>query len=261
MRIDSGGNVGIATTPVTNTVSKLFVGGDLTRVGSSGGFNFNAYYDIGQARWEYAGTGTAATWVDSGSGNYTFQSSGSTTGNAGDPASLVERLRIGNAGTIILQGGNTSATGVGITFPATQSASSDANTLDDYEEGTFSPTILGGSVAGTATYSRQNGIYTKIGNRVFFTIQVEWSSGTGSGALIIGGLPFTQNGGGSDTPYSASEWSNVAWDANYTPTPVGQHNTTNIFINASRVGASGTSINTTYDAAGYFTMTGHYRIA
>jgi hypothetical protein len=163
--------------------------------------------------------------------------------------------------TIGVGGATPAASGAGITFPSTQSASTDANTLDDYEEGTFSPTILGGSVAGTATYARQNGIYTKIGNRVFFTIQIEWSSGTGSGALIIGGLPFTQNGNGSDTPYSASESGNIDWAANYTPTPVGAHNTTNIYINASRVGAAGTSINTTYDAAGYFSMTGHYRIA
>jgi len=56
-------------------------------------------------------------------------------------------------------------TGTGITFPATQSASSDANTLDDYEEGTWTPTSPGGGYV----FSTVSGKYTKIGNRVFFT--------------------------------------------------------------------------------------------
>jgi hypothetical protein len=55
-------------------------------------------------------------------------------------------------------------TGGQITFPATQSASADANTLDDYEEGTWTPTLTGSS--GSATYFVQSGTYTKIGNMV-----------------------------------------------------------------------------------------------
>jgi len=52
-----------------------------------------------------------------------------------------------------------------IKFPATQNASSDANTLDDYEEGTYTPTITVSS--GTPNYSYQQGYYTKIGRQVF----------------------------------------------------------------------------------------------
>jgi len=151
-------------------------------------------------------------------------------------------------------------TGGQIVFPATQSASANANTLDDYEEGTFTPFIRGNTTAGTASYARQIGIYTKIGNRVFFTINIEWSSGTGTGALTIGGLPFTQNGDGHDLPYAIGESGNVAWDANYFPTPAGAHNNTFIYLNTSRVGASGASLNTNYDAAGYVSMSGHYKI-
>ena len=165
------------------------------------------------------------------------------------------------ATTIGVGGATAAASGAGITFPASQSASSDANTLDDYEEGTFTPTIRGGTTAGTASYNRQSGIYTKIGNRVFFTIALTWSSGTGTGALAIGGLPFTQDGGGFDIPYAVSENGDIAWDANYMPTPIGLHNTTLIYLNASRVGASGSSVNTNYDAAGGFSVSGHYRIA
>jgi hypothetical protein len=74
----------------------------------------------------------------------------------------------------------------GITFPATQSASSDANTLDDYEEGTWTP-----SVGGNATYSLQAGGYTKIGRMVYVTGAMAITSlGTGSTGTLSG-LPFT----------------------------------------------------------------------
>jgi hypothetical protein len=75
----------------------------------------------------------------------------------------------------------------GITFPATQSASSDANTLDDYEEGTWTP-----SVGGTATYSVNNvGIYTKVGRLVTCSFDLQISLiGTGSTSSITN-FPFT----------------------------------------------------------------------
>jgi len=76
--------------------------------------------------------------------------------------------------------------GTGITFPATQSASTDANTLDDYEEGTWTPTL-----GGTATYSFQGGSYTKVGRLV--TAQgwlIVSSIGTGA-TNNVSGLPFT----------------------------------------------------------------------
>lgn len=81
-----------------------------------------------------------------------------------------ERLRLNTSGTVILQGGSTSATGVGITFPASQSASTDANTLDDYEEGTFTPAIAAGGLTPTVGGCR----YTKIGNVVTATFDVTW---------------------------------------------------------------------------------------
>jgi hypothetical protein len=58
-----------------------------------------------------------------------------------------------------------------------------ANALDDYEEGTFTPTIIGTDTAGTGTYSAQDGRYTKIGNVVHFQARVIWTAHTGSGAM------------------------------------------------------------------------------
>lgn len=76
-------------------------------------------------------------------------------------------------------------TGGQITFPATQVSSADANTLDDYEEGSWTP-----SLGGTATYALQEGRYIKIGRSVaiWCTIAVT-TIGTGS-VNTISGLPY-----------------------------------------------------------------------
>jgi len=81
----------------------------------------------------------------------------------------------------------------GITFPATAVDATDVNTLDDYEEGSFTPTIIGTTTAGTGTYSFQVGRYTKIGNWVMFRIVLGWTAHTGTGNMRISGLPFTTN--------------------------------------------------------------------
>ena len=77
-----------------------------------------------------------------------------------------------------------------IQFPSVQISSSDVNCLDDYREGTFTPTIVGLTTAGVGTYIIQTGRYTKIGNKVFFDISLEWTNHTGSGDARIQGLPF-----------------------------------------------------------------------
>lgn len=84
-----------------------------------------------------------------------------------------------------------SASGAGITFPATQSASTDANTLDDYEEGTWtpSPKFGGGNTGITGTFQ---GLYTKTGNTVYFSCNVNFTSkGSSTGQVQLTGLPFT----------------------------------------------------------------------
>ena len=66
--------------------------------------------------------------------------------------------------------------------------------LDDYEEGTFTPTVVGLTTAGVATYTLRSARYTKIGNIVTFELGVGWSAHTGTGILAINGLPFTPGG-------------------------------------------------------------------
>lgn len=80
----------------------------------------------------------------------------------------------------------------GITFPATQVASSDPNTLDDYEEGTFTPTLS--STGATFSYASQVGTYTKVGRVVYFQARVGLNTSgntfTTNGTALVG-LPFT----------------------------------------------------------------------
>jgi hypothetical protein len=87
------------------------------------------------------------------------------------------------------------AGGGGIKFNSSAMSSSDANTLDDYEEGTFTPLIIdttGTPVVATMHGSGHHGHYTKIGQTVFVSAFVEttaWSSPSGN--VRIKGFPFT----------------------------------------------------------------------
>lgn len=110
------------------------------------------------------------------------------------------------------------ANGSGIIFPATADPSSDLNMLDDYEEGTFTPTWYGATTEGTTTYATngQKGEYTKIGRLIFFSIFINITNSTGTGGVRIGGLPFNA---WNNTTYGAinSFWSgfNVSLTTNH----------------------------------------------
>jgi hypothetical protein len=94
--------------------------------------------------------------------------------------------------TMGVGGATPSTSGSGITFPASQSASTDANTLDDYEEGTWTPTVT--SATGSITsYTVQTATYTKIGRSVTVNVQFTiTNNGTGGFRIdILNSLPFT----------------------------------------------------------------------
>jgi hypothetical protein len=178
--VDTSQNVGIGTTSPS----------------SASGTSLAIYNASGQARLAFKNgvTGNAST-------------DGFQVGIDGDGIALVEqrenlamvfstnateRMRINaTAPVLCLAGGSTTATGTGITFPATQSASSDANTLDDYEEGTWTPTIILNGTSSGITYAFQTGRYTKVGNQVTIFMYIQLSNkGSSVGNLDIGGLPF-----------------------------------------------------------------------
>ena len=104
-------------------------------------------------------------------------------------------------------------TGGQITFPATQSASADANTLDDYEEGTWTPSW--GVTGGSWTASSSAATYTKIGRQV--TCNMSWTTSAISGSKVntLNGLPFTSANNG--TSPAASITANSIGLASYIP--------------------------------------------
>jgi hypothetical protein len=116
----------------------------------------------------------------------TLNGSGTITGVSSLATALVNpvvttTMGVGNA--------TPAASGAGITFPAALSASSDANTLDDYEEGTFTPTDGSGA---SLSFTSNSGSYTRIGNMVFVRLIVIYPTTSNlSQAGII--LPFTSS--------------------------------------------------------------------
>jgi hypothetical protein len=124
--------------------------------------------------------------------------SGSVTLQAPNVAGTTTLTLPSTSGTVTTKDASGILSVNGIQFPATQSASADANTLDDYEEGTFTPSWGGETSAPTVTYIVQQGYYTKIGNIVNVIIGlVNSTKSGGSGNLTITGLPFAPGGGGS----------------------------------------------------------------
>ena len=83
----------------------------------------------------------------------------------------------------------------GIDFgPSSGTGTATSNILDDYEEGTFTPTFTGSTTNPTITYINQVGRYTKIGNVCYIEIRLVTSNVSGgSGNLYISGLPFPQS--------------------------------------------------------------------
>jgi hypothetical protein len=201
-----------------------------TFLGSYAGYTSNggssAYNTCVGASAGYAlSTGVSNTFVGSltpagaaSGGNMTTGSKNTILGNFGGNNDGLD-IRTGDNYVVISDGsGNRQITmkegqtlaldsavpnaGTGITFPATQSASSDANTLDDYEEGTWTPTVTLNS--GTASaYTIGTATYTKTGRMVVVLgsiIPTNGTFGSTNGYARITGLPFTvgtRNGAGS----------------------------------------------------------------
>ena len=105
----------------------------------------------------------------------------------------------------------------GIKFLAAAVSSSNLNTLDDYEEGTWTP-AFNTNVGGSWTYATQVGTYTKIGNLVTIAFDVTLSNATfgapgGSSGLSITGLPFSAKNYAFITPIADLAWSVAAASA------------------------------------------------
>ena len=220
--------------------------------------------DLGTIGVAYGGTGASSASITAFNNITGYTASGATgTTSTNIVFSTSPTLTTPKATTTIGVGNATpSASGAGITFPATASASSDANTLDDYEEGTWTPTLIGTTTNPTVTYNLQRGLYTKVGRTVTISVYMAWSAiSGGSGNIAVGNFPFTIEstpgtyGGGAVAyfdgfTFTAGRTSVGLWPQSgltyATPTCFGSAVTTQLITVAS-VAASGTiSLTLTY---------------
>ncbi len=217
----------------------------------------------------------SVTFTGSGSGNTTVAASAVASGALTLPAAtdtLVGKAttdtltnktltRATATDTFGVGGATAAASGAGITFPASQSASTDVNTLDDYEEGTFTPTITSAG-GGTPTYSVQVGTYTKIGNRVMYNYKVTLATlGTlAAGNVSLAGLPFTSEATANNGAAVAIVGNALAATATTSLMAVINPGTT--VITPLRFTAGAFTILTVADLAGTstFTCNGNYQV-
>jgi hypothetical protein len=211
MRITSAGNVGINTSaPLSTFQANGNIGfyannssdGAQLYIGSSG-FDNSSYYNSAPG---IGAVYDANTVVAGALGLFVY---------AGVASSRLKVMNINANGNVALTNGTTTANGIGITFPATQSASGDANCLDDYEEGTWTPTMFGNATAGTWTPNGANaGIYVKVGTAIILQYTVSGTLTGSTGNIRIGGFPFSMAGSAYGGTSTISYWANLNTNVN-----------------------------------------------
>jgi len=176
MTLDASGRLGIGTASPNNTLT--------VRGTQDAGIEVNSA-DSNSSRLIFAYDPANTRWYI----NSTLSGSGTTL-----PLAFLiqntEALRLNTTGNLVLKGGTIGATGVGVTFPATQVASSDANCLDDYEEGAWTPTSTSGSNLTSIVHLLAK--YTKVGRVVTLSGYFSATVTTGSTltSATLAGLPF-----------------------------------------------------------------------
>ena len=196
MRINTAGQLlsGITTTN-SSDANAIFAGG-----GNAGSNNYGKIYL--SAAETNPGPNTALSFIGTSRNDISnnaiafigVHSDGQHAGNdyptrfgffvtADGASGATERLRIHSGGTVNIPGG--------LTLGQSVTSTASSNTLDDYEEGTFTPNWQGTSYGGTTTTTQNYGSYTKIGNTVHIRVYSEISSTTASGSWIMHGLPFS----------------------------------------------------------------------
>jgi hypothetical protein len=180
--LDSGN---VTKTRIWHREAGWFAGGISTNISWPGQYNLD---DTSKSGW--------TMFLDSGSDLLRITRAPAGT-NPVTPATMLE---IGSTGVLVLPNGK-------IQFPATQSASADANTLDDYEEGTWTPVSLTTNV--TVSTLIQN-YYTKIGRSVHASCYLNFTNTGGTvGTVTLSGLPFVSVGYGPVSVYYGSNLGGV----------------------------------------------------
>jgi len=147
----------------------------------------NAYFNAG---WKYIAASTAANYFQQGN-THVWRISADATPVVDGAITWTSAMTLDASGNLLVGVTSANANGgvlqlkSGITFPATQVAATDANTLDDYEEGTWTP------AEATISLASAVGHYTKVGNMVTAWAYMVWPVTANTANTVINGLPFT----------------------------------------------------------------------
>jgi hypothetical protein len=213
MRLDNAGNLGIGTNSPNATYRLDVIGNSGIRIqgGTVGSVAIRAA--SGYANFVNFNENTVADrgviGFAAGSANMQIRTNGAFDLSNGTLSATINQFGIG-------VGSATPTSGTGITFPATPSLSSNANTLDDYEEGSWTPAWVLGS--GSLTNSYASGFYVKIGRTVYLTGYFGFGTASGSpsasATVALGGFPFTstQSGFGQGQCGMAFLQPNYGWN-------------------------------------------------
>ena len=148
---------------------------------TSGSYKLEVNGSINIADNELIRSGGQALIARYSGSNAIYVGSGAATDNLHFNAGGSERMRLLSSGGLTFNGD----TGV-------------ANALNDYEEGSWTPTFGGDSSAGSYTYGSRNGTYTKVGRMVTATFSLVniTAQSNGTGTAIITGLPYPSKNNG-----------------------------------------------------------------
>jgi len=200
MTLDSSGNLLVGTTNANPTsagvndpgVELSNTGGVRSTVASNPAATFNRKTDDGAiALFRKDGTTVGSIGVESGDlkiGHNTAALDFLSSESRIRPWNMSTNLPNDNA--VDLGRSNTRFKDLYLSGGVYLGGTGSANYLDDYEEGTFTPSWTNTS---SATYNAQIGKYTKVGNVVFYYVRLDSASLTFTGAPYIAGLPFTSN--------------------------------------------------------------------
>ena len=253
MRIDSSGNLLVGKTSTSGDVVGHRLSSDgrlLSTADSNYALQLNRKTsdgDIAQFRKDGSTVGSIGTT----SGVLTIDGNGANTGGFyfnGANNILPRKNKAFNSGTIDLGSTSQRWKDLYLSGGVYLGGTGSANKLDDYEEGTWTPTANTG-----LSYGFQQGRYIKVGNLVLASFDIDLDSVSASGN-ILQGLPFTTgNFGGNfgivNIGYYSSITTGVVWLSGYTRTNLTslyftgnsqsttsiQHNTFNVFNDTTRI--------------------------
>lgn len=235
--------VGGASNSITSVAPSATTGSPLISAGASANPGFSTTFTINDAS-------TIATLTSSNNGGFNLIQCANSSNTASSGSVLKSKVAGTSAGNALFQLDNTTDTQWTMGMAAATnssfviSASGNIGTSDviqaartgnvnfvtsislaggtalsNYTEGTWTPTLVGETTAGTTTYASQVGFYTRIGNMVTVWGRVAISAATGTGNMLFGSLPFTvknQDFLPGGTIFTVNVGTNFPWPAGTT---------------------------------------------